>query len=103
MIGDLGKAGKIQQPRCLIGLDRRCRAKFRCPAHMLGNGRIDMCQDRRRRQCRPEREEVAGGKVTQQVCVAWRKAQEIGRARDVAVEHIQPDKEVLKFRHDRCR
>ena len=60
--------------------------QFRGLAEMFGDGGIDMRQHRGCRQRRTHREEIAGGEVAQQVGVTRGKAEQVGRARDVAVE-----------------
>lgn len=70
---------------------------------MFGDRRVDLGEERQRGERRAHGEELARRELAQLVGILGREAEQVGRARDVAVEHVEADKEVLQFGYHRRR
>ncbi len=64
---------------------------------MFGDGFADMGEHRQGGEGRPHGVEFAGRELAETIGVFRREAEQVGGSGNVAVEHIEPDKEVLEF------
>src|SRR3546814_12136320 len=72
--------------------------RSRRDAKMFGDGFADMGEHRQGREGRPHGVEFAGRELAEAIGVFRREAEQVGGSGNVAVEHIEPDKEVLEDR-----